>query len=55
MSTGDERRSVTNGELPAGDVHTQMRLTHLQEGLTAEHASQEGIDLGERIADLGGP
>jgi hypothetical protein len=47
--------SVTDSEIPASDVHTEMRLTHLEEGFTAQQTSQEGIDLGERIADLGGP
>ena len=55
MPPGHEGRSVSDGELPAGHIHTQMRLTHLQEGLAAQQAGEEGIDLGERVADLGGP
>ena len=55
MSTRDKRRRVTYREFPASDVDTQMRLTHLQERFTAQHAGEKGIDLGEGIADLSGP
>jgi hypothetical protein len=55
MPTCHEGSSVADGEFPASNVHTQMRLTQLQEGFTAQHGGQEGVDLCERIADFRGP
>ena len=52
---GHECRRIADREFPASHIHAQMRLTHLEEGLDAEQRVEEGIDLGERIADLGGP
>jgi hypothetical protein len=55
MPAGHERCRIANGELPARDIHTQMRLTHLEEGLTPQQSGEEGIDLREGIAHLHGP